>query len=561
MRLFSKKEVLFLICGLLVQTARAQPAHTPPKVSESDIFAALTDQDRPAELAALRRLRDTLGGAPNAQTLQAAQAQLDQVLQADEKRDGDMPPALVMSGIASRIERAMAGLEAAQRAPGAQPAWLVPALAALAAGMGVALAACLAGMASRGREAEAAEELNDTLKKIRRKLEGASPVGAAGAVRAHDLVHELAEAASDEASEAVNQATHAVERLANATRDAEGRLQASVEAAELRLRGAAAISGQLHHWMQALPDRLAQAVQAMQAGGLPAVEAAAARLEESVTPLAALPSLLVAYRGSASPPSAEAEARLASLHGRIEAGAARIESLTRALPETIADAVRTGSAAGLSAALGELASGADLLTELGSLSFGQTARLEDLVGRMDQAVHGAMQVTERLDAATGQLRGQTERNAVSAERARDAASEMRREAASLCQAAAVLAQAAPQPAAHSVGLENVLTAVRSACERLDADLSLMSQSRQALTQDAAFIGHEARRTQAGATAAQAALAAAIATVQRAAVGLQTSLQAGAEAQEAAIVRASRAAAELMHLNGSGSLTDRLRDEA
>jgi hypothetical protein len=124
-----------------------------------------------------------------------------------------------------------------------------------------------------------------------------------------------------------------------------------------------------------------------------------------------------------------------------------------------------------------------------------------------------------------------------------------------------LAQAAPQPAAHSVGLENVLTAVRSACERLDADLSLMSQSRQALTQDAAFIGHEARRTQAGATAAQAALAAAIATVQRAAVGLQTSLQAGAEAQEAAIVRASRAAAELMHLNGSGSLTDRLRDEA
>jgi hypothetical protein len=106
----------------------------------------------------------------------------------------------------------------------------------------------------------------------------------------------------------------------------------------------------------------------------------------------------------------------------------------------------------------------------------------------------------------------------------------------------------------------VLAAVRAACERLDADLGLMSQARQALAQDAAFIGHEARRMQAGAAAAQTALASAIATVQRAAVGLQTSLQAGAEAQEAALARASRAATELMRLNGSGGLADRVRDE-
>ncbi len=543
--------------------AKAQPAHKAPAVGEADIFAALTEPDRPAELAALRRLRDTLAGAPNAQTLQAAQSQLDQVLQADEKRASDMPPALVMSGIASRIERAMAGLEAAHRMPAApapQPAWLVPALAAVAAAMAVGLVACLAGLVSRGRETAAAEELQETLNKLRRKLEGAAPLAGAGAGHAHGLMHELAEAASDEASEAVHQAAHAVERLSNAARDVEGRLQASVEAAELRLRGAAALSGQLHHWMQALPDRLSEAVQAMQAGGLPALEAAAARLEQTVTPLARLPSLLAEYRGSTGGPSAQAEARAASLHERIEAGAARLESLAAALPQTTAEAVQTCLAAGLAPALGELASGADLLAELNHLSLGHAARLEDMFARVDQAAQRATQVTERLDAASDQLLGQSERHVAAAERAADAIAEVRGEAALLREAAASLARAPPQQAPPPAGSDSVLAAVRAACERLDADLGLMSQARQALAQDAAFIGHEARRMQAGAAAAQTALASAIATVQRAAVGLQTSLQAGAEAQEAALARASRAATELMRLNGSGGLADRVRDE-
>jgi hypothetical protein len=576
---FFKKDGLALAClaVALMAPAWGQPRPKPaaPVVGATDIFAALTAPDRPGELAALRRLRDTLGGTADAQTLMAAQAQLDQLLQAAERREGDMPPALVMSGIASRIDRAIAGLEAAPKisaAPG-QPAWLVPGLAALSAALGVALVACLAGLAARGRQAEAAEELQETLKKIRRKLEGATPLAGAGAAHAHDLVHELAGAASDEAAEVVHQAAQAVERLANAARDAEARLQASVEAAELRLRGAAAISGQLHHWIQALPDRLADAVRAMQAGGLPAVEEAmSARLEQAVTKLAALPSLLAEIRGATGLLTAQAQSSAADGQRRSEADTLRIESLADALPGMVASAVRTDVAAAFGPAfgpafgqvLGELGSGADLMAELSHLSIGIMGRLEDVVARADDVLHNIAQATQGFVTESGRLLDQADNHAAVSAQANQAAAALLTEAAATLRddvaelrgAASLMAQAALQPTRLPDGLESMLSTLRAACERLTMDLGLMSQARQALSQDAAFIGHEARRVQGAAASARDALATAITAMQRAAHGLQT----GAEAQEAALAHASRAAAEVLRLSSAQDSRSDTRSE-
>jgi hypothetical protein len=397
---FFQKRTFFLLlaCSFAAAAQAQKPAPRHAQVGAGDIFAALTQPDHPAELEALHALRDALNGSPDPERLQAARARLAEVLQAEERHQGDMPPALVMSGISSRIEAAIAGLEEARHAPPLAPdrlqTLLVPGLAAMSAALGVALIACLAGLAARARRAEEQEEMQDTLKKIRRRLEGGAPAAAGG------LAQEMA---SGEASEAVHQATVAVDRLSSATRDAEGRLQTSVSDAEARLHAAAHMAGQLEQWMESLPERLAGSVQAIEARGLPDIEAAVARIEDGAAGLAEFQDMLADYGGAVSGLTAQAELATANLHGQVSVMYERFEALAGSLPERIAGA--------LPAALGELNSAADLLAELSSLAIGQTGRLEDIVARADTVACDLPAVAQVLAQAAADLLGQVDRGA------------------------------------------------------------------------------------------------------------------------------------------------------
>jgi len=311
------------------------------------------------------------------------------------------------------------------------------------------------------------------------------------------------------------------------------------------------------------------AVRAMQAGGLPAVEEAmSARLEQAVTKLAALPSLLAEIRGATGLLTAQAQSSAADGQRRIEADTLRIESLADALPAMVASAVRTDVAAAFGPAfgqvLGELGSGADLMAELSHLSIGIMGRLEDVVARADDVLHNIAQATQGFVTVSGRLLDQADNHAAVSAQANqaaaglltEAAATLRDDVAELRGAASLMAQAALQPTRLPDGLESMLSTLRAACERLTMDLGLMSQARQALSQDAAFIGHEARRVQGGAASARDALATAITAMQRAAHGLQT----GAEAQEAALAHASRAAAEVVRLSSAQDSRSDTRSE-
>jgi chromosome segregation ATPase len=425
---FFQKRTCFLFCVLLfapqAQAQKPPPRHT--QVGAGDIFAALTQPDHPAELDALHALRDALSGSPDPAKLEAARARLAEVLQAEERHQADMPPALVMSGIAGRIEAAMAALEEARHVPPPPPDRLqtlaVPVLGAVSAGLAVALIACLAGLASRGRSSEAQEELQDTLKKIRRRLEAAPTATPGGG-----LAQDLAEMASGEASEAVHQATVAVDRLGSATRDAEGRLQTSVGEAEARLHAAAAMAGQLEQWMEALPDRLSASVQGIEAHTMPALDAAAARMEESAASLAGLQDLLADYGGAVSGLTAQAEQATDNLHAQLSVLQKRFETLAGALPERVTNA--------LPPAMAELNSAADLLAELSTLSIGQTVRLEDIVARVDKLAADLPAVAHALESASKSLLARIDQDAGTSAAANQAAEDVA-EMARLARAAA-----------------------------------------------------------------------------------------------------------------------------
>jgi hypothetical protein len=486
---FQKRTCLLFI---VVAAFPAQAQKPPPRhaqVGAGDIFAALTQPDHPAELDALHALQDALSGSPDPAKLEAARAKLAEILQAEERHQTGMPPALVMSGIASRIESAMAALEEARHAPPPPPDRLqtlvLPGLAALSAALGVALIACLAGLATRGRQAEEQEELQDTLKKIRRRLEGTPPAAVTGA-----FAQNLAEAASGEASEAVHQATVAVDRLGSAARDAEGRLQTSVNDAEARLHAAAAMAGQLEQWMEALPDRLSASLQAIEAQGLPDIEAATARMAEGAERLAALPDVLADYAGAVSGLTAHAEQATADLQGQVSAMDDRFEALAAALPELVS--------AALPATLGELNNAADLLAEMGSLALGQSEKLQDIIARADKVAYDLPAAAQALETVSAHLLAQADQDARSAA----GSSKLAEHLGEISQLTRAAAEALPEQLAAAAGavqaqLENQTGAVSallgerlvSAAEALDARLATGADRMEARLQaQAASVG-------------------------------------------------------------------------
>jgi hypothetical protein len=560
--LFQKRTCLLLLVCSCATTAQAQkPAARHTQVGAGDIFAALTQPDHQAELEALHALNDTLSAPPDPAKLDAARARLAEVLQAEERHQNDMPPALVMSGISSRIEAAIAGLEEARHTPPPAPdrlqTLLVPGLAAVSAALGVALIACLAALAARGRQAEAQEELQDTLRKIRRRLEGGAPAAATVG---------LADTASGEASEAVHQATVAVDRLGSAARDAEGRLQTSVGDAEAKLHAAATMAGQLEHWMESLPDRLVASVQAIESRGLPDIEATAARIEDSAASLAGLQDLLADYGGAVSGLTAQAQRCAEDLQCQVLAMHERFEALAGSLPERIAGA--------LPAAMGELTSAADLLTELSTLAIGQTERLEDIVARADKVAYDLPAVAQLLEAASAHLLGQIDQDA----RSSAAAGKVAEDLAEMSRLARAAAEALPERLESGAGAfretlagqvalaaDTVATRVAGRTELLHAGLeqaalavtnaaATLPEIRDGLRETAARLAEAVAGVAAerpvqvtdGLAAAQPALIslqAATETVQRATARLLES----AQAQDDALARAGHAAADVARL--------------
>jgi len=456
------------------------PPPAPAPVGAAEIFSALTQPDRPAELEALHALRDALNGSPDPARLAAARDQLATVLQAEERHQADMPPALVMSGIASRIEAAMTALDQARHAPPAPPApllpqrlqaYAVPGLAGVSMALGVALLAALAGLASRGRPDGEAEEMQETLNKIRRRLETLLP-DPAGQGRAQ----ELAEAASGEASDAVHQVAIAVDRLNSSTREAEGRLQSLMDAAEARLQGtmdtaemrlhaATATAAQVEQLMDLLPERLGESVQAIEARGLPAIDAAVARVEAAVSPLG---DLLADYAGAVSGLTARSNEAAGHVETQVAGLGASLEKLAATLPERVAAALQPA----LQAALRELNNGADLLDELNCLAIGQATRLTDIIARADKVAYDLPAVAQSVEAAVTHLQRQVDHDGRMSATLNDAADGLAR----LTREAASAAVEVPARLAEAAGaLETRLLQGSEALQtRLDAGAGVAS---------------------------------------------------------------------------------------
>jgi hypothetical protein len=332
------------------------PVTTQP-VGASEIFDALTQADAPSDLQRLRALRDSLAGNPDRQTLTDARTQLDTLLRDAERRQGEMPPALVMSGIASRIDTAMTKMEAAHPAaplpPFQGPPWLMPALCALSGTLAVGLAICLAALVAQGRSAEEKDEVREILTKIRRKIDDV----ASGTGKTRDVL-------SGENVDALHEAAGSITRLQTSAKEAETLLRTSSEAAEQRLQAAVAVASRLEVWLEDLPARLCEAIGQPEESDIGNLEASAPPSDRGFL----LPGCLAT--------EALAEANLAN---------------ARDMPES--------------------ADTAALVSEMTNLSFGHALKLDDVIEHLQQAAEGLPELGRVLAEAALQLPLQVEHSA------------------------------------------------------------------------------------------------------------------------------------------------------
>jgi hypothetical protein len=345
----------------------------PQAVGASEIFDALNQTDAPSDLQRLRSLRDAMAGNPDAKTLSDMRAQVDTLLRDAEHRQGELPPALVMSGIASRIDSAMTRLENAHPAPPIPafegPPWLLPALAALAGTLAVGLAICLAALVAQGRSTEESDELREALTKIRRRLEDLSSGGRRGP---DDL--------SDESAESLLSTAVSINRIGECAKEAEALLRASTESAEQRLQGTVAVAGRLETWMEELPLRLAEAIGEPDGSDIGRLEGAAPFPERALL----LSGFLKSMQDACD------EMRLST--------------------ETLAQANLAASRL----ATGESAENAVLASEMINLSFGHALKLDDVVAELARATEGLPELGRILAEAMAQWPLQLERNEASA---------------------------------------------------------------------------------------------------------------------------------------------------
>jgi hypothetical protein len=433
----------FVWCLLLAGAASAafgQAARPLPaaQVGASEIFRALTQPDRPGEVAALKALESQLTGAPDPARLEAARAQLLAIVKGEAARHGDLPQALVMSQIASRFEAAMEGLEAARQAEQSSLAgrlrpFAVPALMLVAGALAAGLVATLLTLWARGRSQEATEELRDMLAKIRRRLEAIS--------------HAPQEAGQSGAAEAAL--------------DASARLQDIVRSVEAKLL--AALDG---------PPAAAPDARPGSSGTAPGVAEEQARLD-------ALAACLATAAGEV---------------GRLQAAAARLEQIAERhsaglQADQAADAA--DEATHNPALADETTASIELLSELAHVANGQCERLDSLIAEAHVAVRTLVDSAAQAAARQEALPDPAENTALTeaALALRGAASEVERGSA---QAATELRAAIGQ----------VMAGLEAASATLGETAARLGQASQAALDGTIDMRNETRRFTAQASAAQ-----------------------------------------------------------
>ncbi len=378
--------------ALAVHLAIAQPIlrpqvpPAPQPVGASEIFDALTQTDAPSDLQRLRALRDSLASAPDPTTLADMRVQVATLLRDAERRQGEVPPALVMSGIASRIDSAISRLESAHPSPATSPfpgpPWLMPALAALCGMLAICLAVCLAALATQGRSTEENDELRETLGRIKRKLEDV----ASGARKTNESMFEF----SGEAADSLQEASVSITRLQSAAKDAEGLLRTTTEAAEQRMQGAVAVASQLETWLEKLPGRLNGAIAHVEGLDPADLEAVSKIGEHAIL----FPDFLTALQEACN----------------------EMRTTTEALAEAnLAVARFDFSGAKHIADLQEIGNSAALAAEMTNLSFGQAMRLEDVIAQLMRAADGLPDLGKMLEEAMAQLPLRIDHNAALAQ--------------------------------------------------------------------------------------------------------------------------------------------------
>ncbi len=353
------------------QAARMAAPANPQPVGATEIFDALTQPDAPSDLQRLRALKDAMAGNPDPRTLDDIRAQLDTLLHDAEHHQGDLPPALVMSGIASRIDTAMEKLEAARPpivVPAFQgPPWLLPALAALAGTLAVGLAICLAALVAQGRSVEENDDVRETLTKIRRRLDDV----ASGTRSTKDVL-------DDETAESLLGAAVSINRINDSAKVAESLLRASTDATDQHLRGAVAVAGRLETWLEELPSRLAEALGQPEDSDIGKLEGAAP-----------LPD------------------RAFLLPGFLSSMAEACEEM-RVTTETLSQANHALSRSSMI----EHRENASFAGEMVNLSFGHAMKLDDVLTELARATEALPELGRVLAEAAAQWPRQLERNEV-----------------------------------------------------------------------------------------------------------------------------------------------------
>jgi len=365
MRHWARRAVLLV--ALLAPAAVAQSSRPAPGANE--LFAALAAPDHDARTERLRAIRGLLAEPGDARAVTVARAQLDGLLAAEAGAAAEQPPAIVMAALAGRIDGAISRLEKAAASGGEEsetgslPAYAWPALCGLAAVQTLGLLLGLAFMARRLRGAGRTQAVLTRLDQLSPRL---------------DAVLARATLAEDNTADLRCAVSGALAELDAACRQTRVSIEASVAGACARLNEAGAFIEHTERVASALPALMGEAVDSVQARGLPGLDMVVARLE----------AVLESVSAAATP--AERAALPNPALAQAEALAAVLAEIGTGLAGTVAE-LRAAQAA-QSAGLGAPVAALDQLT----------ARLEQ--AQADQAAAAsasAEAMRARLDEALG----------------------------------------------------------------------------------------------------------------------------------------------------------------
>jgi hypothetical protein len=530
---------LFTLCILgawlaLYATAKGADPGPPPATTQaakpgaSALFGALAEPDRVAEIAALRSLRLTLAQPADPAALESSRAQVETLLELEERRQPEVPPAIVMSALAARIDTALAGLEQAARGAALLHGWQGAAVALAAATACAALGAGLAvaGL-GRARVRDTLRAATDSLSAASARLESAS-VSVSGGQKA--ATEAAAAAAAADAS--ARDSAAAVTRLARAARDVGSRIAAGLENMEARQATLTEASARTEAVVRDLPALIAGALETLEACGLPAIEAAVARLADGADGVAA--AVVALEAGMAGLTSGkEMQQALEDALERVEAFSALLPDITARLAGSIA-ALRREAPVASPPPREEAALAADVEPHAPAPAdaippeamAAQAAALEDALNRADGFARLLPDITATLAATIA-----------------DARREAKEGALALAAACSDLCTSASAAAALRRGAEDAVGRLQAAAGATQAAADQVVSAADQMARDAADRGRAAAAV-AGLTDAAAKLRESAAALATEAESRQAVLQDWAGRAEAAVATLPAEAGQL-----------------